>query len=100
MLNLWRSVEVKCTSFYMCDLTLLYWKVNLYFGSYTLCNVAVSFYIYYKKVKIICSVEYLSVLCIEWIPTTVQQFIYIYVHVHHAKVIYMYTVGGTEGSFR
>ena len=36
------------TSLYMCDLTLLYWKVNLYFGSYTLCNVAVSFYIIRK----------------------------------------------------
>ena len=48
ILNFRRSVEVKCTSFYMLDLTLLYWKVNLYFGSYTLCNVAVSFYIIRK----------------------------------------------------
>ena len=68
MLNFRRSVEVKCTSFYMFDLTLLYWKVNLYFGSYTLCNVAVSFYII-RKVKIICIVLDNSVLCIVWIPT-------------------------------
>ena len=67
-LTLGGVLKLCSTSFYMFDLTLLYWKVNLYFGSYTLCNVAVSFYII-RKVKIICIVLDNSVLDIVWIPT-------------------------------